>query len=144
MLHYCNVCPIRCTHHTCLDVPVDSLEPGSVNDFHLFHLKCPVYSPPFQVATKWTHLILFPCFSLNLFSCIIKSSIFLRDKGGPCSLFQERLWLLQQHLNMFLLFFPPFVVCAFSFNKNNAVTRSLAQHPSPLISPALDRFACDI
>lgn len=76
MLHYCNVCLVRCTHHTCLDVPVGSLEP------------CRVYSPPFQVATKWTHLILFPRFSLNLFSCIIKSSIFLRDKGGPCSLFQ--------------------------------------------------------
>lgn len=80
MLHCLIVCPVRRKHRSCLVVPVDSLELGSVNAFHLLEMS--VYSPPSQVATKWTHLILFPWFSLNLFSYIIKSSpIFLRQKG---------------------------------------------------------------
>lgn len=92
MLHCCTVCSIRCTHSTYLVVPVGLLEPGNVNASHL--LKMSVYSAHFQVVRKWTHWILFPCFSPNLFSYIVKPFIFLRDKGSPCSLFQGRLWWL--------------------------------------------------
>lgn len=85
-LPYCVLRQVRTLY---LDVPVGPLEPRSINASR--QLKMSVY---FQVVRKWTHWILFPCFSPNLFSCIIKPFIFLKDKGGPCSLFLGRLWWL--------------------------------------------------
>lgn len=84
---------VLCQVHTpYVVVPVGPLEQRSVNVSHL--LKMSFYSARFQVVRKWTHWILFQCFSLNLFSYIIKPFIFLRDKKGPYSLFQGRLWWL--------------------------------------------------
>lgn len=51
MLHRLVVCPVRRKHHSCLIVPVDSLEPGSVIAFH--RLEMSVYSPLFQGDTKY-------------------------------------------------------------------------------------------
>lgn len=147
MLHCLIVCPVRRKHHSCLVVPVDSLEPGSVNAFHLLEMS--VYSPPFQGDTKWTHLILFPRFSLNLFSYIIKSSPIFLTQRGPLQPVSGMTLMTADWFEYFLLFFSPppclFSVSYFHSVNAHAVRWGPIQNPSPLIFLALNRyFACEI
>lgn len=80
---------VLCQVHTpYLVVPVGPFEPRSVNASHLF--KMSVFSAQFQVVRKWTYWILFPCFSLNFFSYIIKPfSFFVETKEALAACYRE-------------------------------------------------------